>query len=113
MRRSKELFVLLALLVGAIGFVLWYVADRRARQSAAPATPPKAVGPVAGETPPAGEPVDLTKVDGQTVDFSSGRPVVKKGGEDEAAIAAAKKDMDAALAEVSFAPAKKSEPPKP
>lgn len=106
MRRSKELVVLLVLLVGAIAFVLWYVGDRRARQRAVPAEP-KVVGPAA----PA-EPVDLTRVEGQTVDFSSGQPVVRKGAEDDAAIAAAKKDMDAALSEVSFGPAKKSEPPK-
>ncbi|HYC72975.1 MAG TPA: hypothetical protein VEB66_17315 [Opitutaceae bacterium] len=100
MRRSKEIVVLLGLLVGAVGFVLWYVADRRARQQAAPRVEPRVVGPAA----PA--PVDLTKADGHTVDFSSGRPVVRKNPEDEAAIAAAKKDMDAALAEVSFEPAK-------
>lgn len=110
MHRSKEIAVLLVLLVGAAAFVLWYVADRRSRQQAAPAPQPQAVGPVA--TAATAEPVDLTKVDGKTIDFSSGQPVVKDSAEDAAAIAAAKKEMDAALAETSFAPPKKSEPPK-
>ena len=34
MRRNKEIIVLLALLVGMMGFVLWYVIDRRARNRA-------------------------------------------------------------------------------
>lgn len=119
MRRPKEIVVLLALLLGAVAFVLWYVADRRSRQQAAPSTEPKVVGPIApggsapGATAAVAQPVDLAKMDGQTVDFSSGKPVVKQSPEDQAAIAAAKKDMDAALSEVSFEPAKKPAPPKP
>ena len=35
-RRNKEILVLLALLVGMMGFVLWYVIDRRAKMRAAP-----------------------------------------------------------------------------
>ena len=34
MRRNKEIMILLALLVGMMGFVLWYVIDRRARNRA-------------------------------------------------------------------------------
>lgn len=123
MRRSKEIVVLLALLVGAGAFVLWYVADRRSRLRAMPPAEPKVVGPVvpgtapvtpAAATPAAvpAQPVDLAKTDGSTVDFSSGKPVVKQSAEDQAAIAAAKKDMDAALSEVSFEPANKPAPPK-
>lgn len=118
MRRSKEIVVLLALLVGAGAFVLWYVADRRSRLRAMPPAEPKVVGPVvpgsAPVTPAAvpAQPVDLAKTDGSTVDFSSGKPVVKQSAEDQAAIAAAKKDMDAALSEVSFEPANKPAPPK-
>jgi len=46
MRRHKEIIVLLALLVGMMGFVLWYVIDRRAKNRAAPpvstqSTPPE------------------------------------------------------------------------
>ena len=43
MRRNKEIIVLLTLLVGMMGFVLWYVLDRRAKNHA-PA--PAAVKPV-------------------------------------------------------------------
>ncbi len=46
MRRSKEIMVLLALLVGAMGFVLWYVIDRRARMRAeAESAPAPALAP--------------------------------------------------------------------
>ena len=59
-------------------------------------------------------PVDLTKNDGKTIDFSSGRPVVKDSAADRAAIEKAKKDMDAAVKEVSFGPpAKKTLPGNP
>lgn len=34
MRRNKEIMILLGLLVGMMGFVLWYVIDRRARNRA-------------------------------------------------------------------------------
>lgn len=36
MRRSKEIMILLALLISAMGFVLWYVIDRRAKMQAQP-----------------------------------------------------------------------------
>jgi hypothetical protein len=35
-RRSKEILLLLALLLSAMAFVLWYVADRRAQNRANP-----------------------------------------------------------------------------
>lgn len=35
MRRNKEIIILLALLVGMMVFVLWYVIDRRAKNRAA------------------------------------------------------------------------------
>lgn len=38
MRRNKEIMILLVLLAGMMGFVLWYVIDRRARNRAAPPT---------------------------------------------------------------------------
>ncbi|MFI5337840.1 MAG: hypothetical protein ACHQ5A_13715 [Opitutales bacterium] len=100
MRRSKELMILLAILVAAMVAVLWYVNDRRARMRAAP--------PVAHN-----EPVDLTKHDGQTIDFSSGRPVVKDNPADKAALDAGLKDIDAATANVTFEPPKKTPEPPP
>jgi hypothetical protein len=113
MRRPKEVVVLVVLLVGAVAFVLWYVADRKARQQAAPPTAPKVVGPAApGPAPAVPPPEPVVVKDKQTIDFSSGKGVVKSSAEDQAVIDAAKKEMDAALAEVSFGPAPKTEPPK-
>lgn len=110
MRRHKEIIILLGLLVAMMGFVLWYVRDRKARNRAAPPIATQPVGPLA---PTASPPtVDLTQHDGKTVDFSSGQPVVKNTPEDQAAIAAAKRDMAEALKDVTFeAPKKKSPAP--
>lgn len=92
--------MLLALLAAAIAGVSWYVVDRRARLRAAPPARPAAA-------PPAPY-VDLARHEGQTIDFSSGQPVVKDSPEDRAAIAAALKDMEEATKDVTFGP-----PPKP
>lgn len=102
MRRSKEIMLLLTLLVAAMGFVLWYVIDRRAKNRAAP--------PAATRTHAPAPPVDLTKHDGQTIDFSSGQPVVKNTPEDQAALAAATKDIAEATQGVTF---KAAPPPNP
>lgn len=45
--------------------------------------------------------------DGQTIDFSSGKAVVKDTSEDQAAMEKAKKEIDEATADVTFAPTKK------
>lgn len=110
MRRSKEIMLLLTLLVGAMAFVLWYVVDRRARNRAAPAVAPQASGP--GPLPPA-PPVDLTQHDRKTIDFSSGQPVVKETDADKAALEAAVKDISEATQGVTFkaAPKPKQTPP--
>jgi zona occludens toxin (predicted ATPase) len=122
-RRSKEIMILLALLLGMMGFVTWYVIDRRAKLHAVPAAPaPTAAqtptGPSAVLPPPApaapvvASPVDLTQHDSQTIDFSSGSPVVKDTAEDRAALEQAKKDMAEAVKGVTFGPpAKKAVPP--
>ncbi len=49
MRRNKEIIILLGLLVGMMGFVLWYVIDRRAKNRAN--TTPAAVQPVTPARP--------------------------------------------------------------
>lgn len=120
MRRSKEIIVLLALLVGAMGFVLWYVIDRRAKNRAAP---PPAARNLAPEPPPAGtatvlpagEPVTLgtRETERKTIDFSSGQPVVKDSPEDQAALEAALKDIAEASKDVTFEPTAKPKPAQP
>jgi hypothetical protein len=44
-RRSKEILLLLALLLSAMGFVLWYVIDRRAKLPVRPPATAQPVGP--------------------------------------------------------------------
>ena len=112
--------MLLALLVGAMGFVLWYVIDRRAKNLAAP--PPAARNPAPEPPPagtatvlPAGEPVVLgtPATERKTIDFSTGQPVVKDSPEDQAALEAALKDIAEASKEVTFEPAPKTQPAEP
>lgn len=85
--------------------------------TAAAATPkPASSSTTAVSTPatpksPSAEPVDLTKPDRQTVDFSSGKPVLKDSIEDKAAIDAAMKDITSAEKETTFE-APKKEPRK-
>lgn len=115
MRRSKEIVVLFALLVGAMAFVLWYVIDRRAKNRATP--PPVATRTLAPEPPSAGTQTALppkedvvlgtATTERKTVDFSSGQPVVKDSAEDRAAIDEAMKDIAAASKEVTFEPTAK------
>jgi hypothetical protein len=60
--------------------------------------------------PPA--PVDLAQHDGQTIDFSSGQPVVRDSVGDKAALEKAAKEMAEATNGVTFeAPRKKPAPP--
>jgi hypothetical protein len=128
-RPPKEIVVLVVLLLLAMASVLWYVFDRRAHRRVAPpvAAAPAGQVPAAATTPaapvrpagtaPAGsapadavveQPVDLTKHDGQTIDFSGGKPVVKQTPEDKAALDAGLKDIADATKDVTFGP-----PPKP
>ncbi len=99
MRRSKEIIILAALLLGAVAFVLWYVIDRRATMKDAPApSEPKVVGPVLEKTyvPLGGD------NEGKTIDFSSGQAVVKDTPADRAALEAALKDIKEAEQNVKF-----------
>lgn len=109
MRRSREIIVLLALLLGVMAFVLWFVAQRRAERRAAPTPAPRVLGPVL-QPPPS---VDLRQLDGRTVDFSSGRPVVRDTAEDRAALAAGRRELEAAQQEVTFEAPRPTPPPPP
>ena len=113
--------LLLALLVSMMAFVLWYVIARRAKQHAAPApatTQAPAATPAPGKsgvtaTTPAGA-IDLEVHDGQSLDLSSGKAVVKDTPEDRAAMAKALKEMEEAAKSVTFErPTRKPAPPKP
>ncbi|MBI5424090.1 MAG: hypothetical protein HZA32_08370 [Opitutae bacterium] len=108
MRRSKEIVVLLVLLVGVMAFVLWFVRARRAELKSKPAAE-KFVGPVAAPNPP----VDLAKHDAKTIDFSSGKPIVKDTAADQAALQQGLKDIEEATRSVTFDPPKQEEPKKP
>jgi hypothetical protein len=96
----RRLWLWLVLLVVAV-LLLWL--DRLERQTAARSRP--AASPTAPAAKPA-EPIDLTQHDGQAIDFSSGRPVVKDTPADRAAVAQAVKEMDEAAKDVTFQPTK-------
>ena len=49
--------------------------------------------------------------EGKTIDFSSGKPVVKESTDDKAVIDAAKKEMDEATKNITFEPTP-AQPPK-
>ena len=89
MRRSKELITLLALLLLAVALVSWYVIERR--------RPVRTKAPLASSAV-----VDITKHDGQTIDFSSGKPELKNTPGDRAALQAGLRDIEAAAAQVIF-----------
>lgn len=112
MRVSKEILLLLGLLVTAAAFVLGYVIQRRAALRAAPAPAARTVGPAApGPVRPAPTPPPLTELgganEGKTIDFSRGQPAVKDDPADRAALAAGLAEIKAATADVVF------EAPKP
>jgi len=89
--KSRGFKITLAVLLAALAGMAWL------RFRPPPAPPP---------------PVDLTKHDGKTIDFSSGKPVIKDSPRDRAAIEKAKKEMDEAARGVTFGPSpKKTEPP--
>lgn len=114
MRRSKEIIVLLTLLLGAAAFVLWYVIDRRAEnRAAAVPTEPRSIGPLVNQAGASQPWVELGgEHEGKTIDFSGGQPVIRDTPEDRAAIATALKEINEAVKEVTFE-APKAEPKKP
>ncbi|MEJ1973078.1 MAG: hypothetical protein WDM96_11655 [Lacunisphaera sp.] len=115
MRRSKEIMILFALFIIMAAGVLWYVIDRRAKNRA---VPPVATRPLAPELPaakpaPPNEPVALGgENERKTIDFSTGKPVVKDTPEDKAALEAGLKDIANATKDVTFEPEKPAEAAK-
>jgi len=101
MRRSKEIMILLALFIVMAAGVLWYVIDRRAKNRALPPVATRTLAP----EPPA-QPVALgtPETERKTVDFSSGKAVVKDSPEDKAALEAGIKDIADATKDVTFGP---------
>jgi hypothetical protein len=105
MKRTVVSVVILAL----VGAAVWFGWQR---------TRPQPVVAPADLTMPDGtaaktQVVDLTKHDGQTLDFSSGKPVVKDSPEDKAALDAGAKDLADATKGVTFEPVKKAPEPAP
>jgi hypothetical protein len=107
MRRSKEIVVLIVLFVVMAAGVLWYVIDRRAKNRA---LPPVAARTLAPEPPAPPVALGTPETEHKTIDYSSGKPVVKDSPEDKAALDAGLKDIADATKDVSFGP---TPPPKP
>lgn len=107
--------MLLVLFAALAIFVLWYVGQRRAENRARGQVGPRELGPFV--TAPAAAPVDLTQADRKTVDFSSGRPVVKDSPEDRAALERGLREIEEARQNVTFEAAPKGkakdEPKRP
>lgn len=96
--KNKELWVFVVLLGLAAAAMFFMLRPRPMAQSVPP--PPMAKAPAV-----------VPIQDRKTIDFSSGKPVVKDDAEEHAAIAKAEKEMAAAAQGVTFGP-KKEPPPK-
>ena len=88
--KNKELWVFVVLLALAAAAMFFMLRPRPAAQA----------------------PTVVPIQDRKTIDFSSGKPVVKDDAEQHAAIAKAENEMAAAAQGVSFGPQKKASPPK-
>jgi hypothetical protein len=107
----RPILILLALALLAVGAVHWWPRPEPTAPIAA-AQPMAKAEPTALPTPltsapgqaliagPAQAPVAIQ--DGKTIDFSSGQPGVRSTPEDQAAMAAALKEMDEAAKDVTF-----------
>ncbi len=111
MHRNKEIVILIVLFVVMAAGTLWYVADRRAKNRALAPKPPA----VTSVPLPANEPVALgtKETERKTIDFSSGKPVVKDSPEDKAALDAGLKDIADATKDVTFGPTPPPPPAQP
>ena len=123
-------FIIFFIAVGVAG--AWFLRPQALRN--APGTPPpaSATQPAALATPPpasasaatpanttaAAPKTDVAIQDEKTIDFSSGKPVLKDSAEEKAIIANSVKEMNEAAAGITFGPAPKpaqpaAKPPAP
>ena len=104
--RRNLLLLFAGLTLGVIA--AWFFLRHRPQPAPAsdlvPLAPAPAVAPV---TLPPPVPVQETVIqDGKTIDFSSGQPSVQDTPADRAALEKAKREMDEAAKDVTFAPTK-------
>jgi hypothetical protein len=94
-KRFIPWFFVLAVVVVAAAFA-WLFATRHSLAGDA--------SPLSARTDKAAPSPEVAIQDGKTIDFSTGKPVVKNSADEKAIIDAAVKEMDAAAKDVSFAP---------
>ena len=86
--KTRRVLLIVAVVAALAGAVLTVRQSRKGQ----------ATGPAAKNSPP------VAIEDGKTIDFSSGKPVVKDSTQDKAAIDKAVKEMDDAAKDVTFGP---------
>ncbi len=106
--QKKHLGLIAVVALGVAAGFWWTRHSRDAGRPNQPSSPPPAVARTSSAIMPASTPAapkpEVAIQDHRTIDFSSGKPVVKDSTEDRAAIDAAVKEMDAAAANITFAP---------
>lgn len=118
-------FIIFFIAVGAAG--AWFLRPQAYRNPPGTQSPAPAAQPAALATPPpaaasaatpaniaaAATKTDVAIQDEKTIDFSSGKPVVKDSADEKAIIANSVKEMKEAAAGITFGPAPKpAEPAK-
>ena len=108
MKRRALLFAL-GLLAGLLGSYI-YLRHRATVPAPIQPAPAPAITP---EAPPPSDqvsaPAEVPIQEGKTIDFSSGKPEIRATDEDRIAIERAKREMDEATKDVTFAPTKPAE----
>jgi len=105
--KRRALFFALGLLAGLLGS--FFYLRHRASTPPPPASVP-AVNPATTATPdPTSAPAEVPIEEGKTIDFSSGKPEIRATDEDRIAIERAKREMDEATKDITFAPIKPAE----
>lgn len=106
---KKPIVILWFLFALVVLAVIFFGRHRAARSAALPSasTPTTAAAP-SGPSSTAAPKTTVAIQDGKTLDFSSGKPVLKDSADEKAIIAQSVKEMDEAAAGVTFAPATKA-----